>query len=73
MQEGVLKDLLHWEQKGLGRGPSLHRHGLHDVQTCLFISFRYLLSTFWETSHSTLFHCCSNGLGCGFGLPSHLG
>jgi hypothetical protein len=73
MQKGTSEDLLHWKQKGLGPSPTLHRHGLQDVQTCLFVSFLSLLSTFWETSHSTLFHCCSNGLGCGLGLPSHLG
>jgi hypothetical protein len=73
MQERTSKYLLHLEQKGLGPGPTLHRHGLQDVQTHLFVSFRSLLSTFWETSHSTLFHCCSNGPGYGLGLPSHLG
>jgi len=26
--------------------------------------------TFWETSHSTLFHCCSNGPGCGLDSPT---
>jgi hypothetical protein len=74
MQEGTWEDLPHWEQRGLGLGPTLHRHGLpQDVQTCLFVSFRFILSTFWERSHSTLFHCCSNEPGCGFGLPNHLG
>ncbi len=73
MQEGISEDLLQWEQRGLGPSPTLHRHGLHDVQTCLFVSFLSLLSTFWETSHSTLFHWCSNGPGCGLGLPNHLG
>jgi hypothetical protein len=73
MQIRTLEDLPHWEQRGLGPGPTLHRHGLQDVQACLFVSFRSFLSTFWETSHSTLFHSCSNGLGCGLGLPSHLG
>jgi hypothetical protein len=57
----------------LGPGLTLHRHGLHDVQISLFVSFRSLLSTFWETSHSTLFHCYSNDLSCGLGFPSHLG
>jgi hypothetical protein len=56
MQEGTSEDLLHWEQRGLVPGPTLHHHGLQDVQTHLFVSFRSLLSTFWETSHSTLFH-----------------
>jgi hypothetical protein len=46
MQEGTSKDLLHWEQRGLGHGPTLHRHGLQDVQTRLFVSFRSLLFTF---------------------------
>jgi hypothetical protein len=73
MQEGTLEDLPHWEQKGLGLSLTLHRHGLQDVQTHLFVSFLSLLFTFWETSHSTLFHCCSNGPGRGFGFPSHLG
>jgi len=73
MQKGTSKDLPHWEQRGLGPGPTLYHHGLQDVQTCLFVSFFSLLSTFWETSHSTLFHCYSNGPGCGFGLPIHLG
>jgi len=73
MQEGISEDLLHWEPRGLGLGPSLHYHGLQGVQTCLFVSFRSLLSIFWETSHSTLFHCCSNGPCCGLGLPNHLG
>ncbi len=50
MQKGTSKDLPHWEQRGLGPGPILHRHGLHDVQTHLFVSFLSLLSTFWETS-----------------------
>jgi hypothetical protein len=39
MQEGILEYLLHWEQRGLGHGPTLHQHGLKDVQTHLFISF----------------------------------
>jgi hypothetical protein len=73
MQEGISKDLPHWEQRGLGPSPTLHRHGLQDVQTCLFVSFISLLSTFWETSQSTLFHCCSNGLSYGLCLPSQLG
>jgi len=68
MQERTLEDLLHWEQRGLGPGPTLHRHGLQDVQTSLFVSFCSLLFTFWETSHSTLFHYCSNGPGYGLGL-----
>ncbi len=63
----------HWEQRGLGPGPTLYCHGLHDVQTCLFVSFRSLLSIFWKTFHSTLFHCCSSGPGCGLGFPSCLG
>jgi hypothetical protein len=46
MQEGTLKDLLHWEQRGLGPSPPLHRHGLQDVQTCLFVSFLSLLFIF---------------------------
>ncbi len=45
-QEGTLENLPHWEQRGLGLGPSLHRHGLQDVQTCFFVSFRSLLSIF---------------------------
>ncbi len=73
MQEGTLEDLPHWEERGLGLGLTLHRHGLQDVQTRLFVSFLSLLSTFWEISHSTLFHYYSNGPGCGLGLPSHLG
>jgi hypothetical protein len=73
MQEGTLEYLLHREQKGLGHGLTLHRHGLQDVRTCLFVTCRSLLSTFWETSHSTLLHYYSNGPGCGLGLPSHLG
>jgi hypothetical protein len=72
MQEGTLEYLSHWEQRRLGPGPTLHRHGLQDVQTPLFVSFLSLLFTFLETSHSTLFHCCSNGPGCGLGLPNHL-
>jgi hypothetical protein len=72
MQERTLEYLPHWEQKGLGPGPTLHPHGLQDVQTPLFVSFLSLLSTFWETSHSILFHCCSNGPGYGLGLPNHL-
>jgi hypothetical protein len=70
MQEKTLEDLPHWEQRGLGPGPTLHCHGLQDVQACLFVSFRFLFFTFWETSHSTLFHYYSNGPGCGLGLPS---
>jgi hypothetical protein len=73
MQERTSEDLPHWEQRGLGPSPPLHHHGLQDVQTRLFVSFLSLLYTFWETSHSTLFHCYSNGLGCGLGLSSHLG
>jgi hypothetical protein len=72
MQEGTSKNLLHWEQRGLGPGPTLHRHGLQDVQTCFFVSFHSLLFTFWETSHSTFFHYSSNGPSCGLELPSHL-
>ncbi len=73
MQKGILENLPHWEQKGLGLGPTLHCHGLQDVQTHLFVAFLSLLFTFWETSHSTLFHCYSNGPGCGLQLPNHLG
>ncbi len=36
-----------------------------------FISF--LISTFWETFHSTLFHCCSNGPGLWTWTPQSLG
>jgi hypothetical protein len=39
MQEGTSKDLPHWEQRGLGPGLTLHRHGLHDVQTRLLFHF----------------------------------
>jgi hypothetical protein len=28
MQEGISEDLPHWQQKGLGSGLTLHRHGL---------------------------------------------
>jgi hypothetical protein len=35
-----------WEQGELGHGPTLHCHGLHDVQTCLFASFQSLLFIF---------------------------
>jgi hypothetical protein len=28
MQEGILEDLPHWEQRGLKPSPTLHRHGL---------------------------------------------
>jgi hypothetical protein len=73
MQKGTLEDLLHWEQRGLGLGPTLHHHGLQDVQTGLFVSFISLLFIYRETSLSTLFHYCSNGLGCGLGLPNLLG
>jgi hypothetical protein len=52
MQEGISKDLPHYEQRGLGPGPTLHCHGLQDVQTRVFITFISLLSTFYETSHS---------------------
>jgi hypothetical protein len=72
MQERTLKNLPHLEQRGLGPALTLHRHGLWDVQTCFFVSFLSLLFTFWETSHSTLFHCYSNGPSCGLGLPSRL-
>jgi hypothetical protein len=48
MQKGTLEDLPHYEQRGLGHGPTLHCHGLQDVQTRLFVSFRSLLSNFWE-------------------------
>jgi len=73
MQEGTLEDLPHYEQRGLGFGSPLHRHGLQDVQTCFFVSFLFLFFTFWETSHSTLFHYCSNGPGCGLEFSIHLG
>jgi hypothetical protein len=73
MQEGTLENLPHWEQRGLGLGPTLHRHGLQDVQTRLFVSFLSLLFTFWETSDSTFFHCYSSGLGYGLGLSNQLG
>jgi hypothetical protein len=26
-----------------------------------------------KLERNALFQCCSNGLGCGFGLPNHLG
>jgi hypothetical protein len=42
--------------RGLGPSFTLHRHGLQDVQTRLFVSFLSLHSTFLETSHSTFFH-----------------
>jgi len=32
-----------------------------------------LLTFYFLASHSNLFHCCSNGPGCGLGLPNHLG
>jgi len=73
MQERTSKDLFHWEQRGLEPSPTLHHHGLQDVQTHLFVSFLSLLSTFWKISRSTLFHYCSNGPGCGLGFPNHLG
>ncbi len=72
-KKGLWKICLTMNKKDWDLGPTLHRHGLHDVQTRLFVSFRSLLSTFWETSHSTLFHCCSNGPGYGLGFPNHLG
>jgi hypothetical protein len=31
MQEGISEDLPHSEQRGLGLGPTLHHHWLHDV------------------------------------------
>jgi hypothetical protein len=34
--------LPHWEQRGLGPSPTLHRHGLQDVQTHFFVSFSLL-------------------------------
>jgi hypothetical protein len=46
MEEGTSKDLPHWEQRGLGPGPTLHRPELQDVQTRLFVSFFTLLFTF---------------------------
>jgi hypothetical protein len=66
----TLEYLPHWEQKGLGLGLTLHHHRLHDVQTHFFVSFVLYFFIFWETSHSTFFHCCSNG--CELGLPKHL-
>jgi hypothetical protein len=39
MQERTSEDSLHWEQRGLGLGPTLHRHGFQHVQTRLFVSF----------------------------------
>ncbi len=39
MQEGILKDLPHREQRGLGPAPTLHHHGLQDVQTRIFVYF----------------------------------
>jgi len=58
--------------KRIGTWPYLTSPWVVDAQTHLFVSFRSLLFTFWETSHSTLFHCYSNGPSCGLGLPSHL-
>ncbi len=46
MQKWTLEYLPHWEQRGLGPNLTLHRHGLQDVQTRLFVSFHSLLSTF---------------------------
>jgi hypothetical protein len=43
MEEGISKDLPHWEQRGLGPGPTIYRHGLQDVQTRLFVSIHSLL------------------------------
>jgi hypothetical protein len=59
--------------RGLKPCPPFHCHGLQDVQTRFFVSFLFLLSTFWETSQSTLFHYYSNGLNCGLGFSNHLG
>ncbi len=73
MQERTSEDLFHYEQKGLGPSPPLHCYGLQDVQARLFVSFLSLHFTFWETSHSTLFHYYLNGIGCELGLSSHLG
>ncbi len=41
-----------------------------NTPLCLisFLTFYFL-----ETSHSTLFHCCSNGPCCGLEFPSHYG
>ncbi len=59
--------------KRIGTWPYLTLPWVTGFQTSLFVWFRFLLSTFWETSHSTLFHCCSNGPSCELGVPSHLG
>ncbi len=42
-----------------------------NTPLCLICFYIYIYIL--ETSHSTLFNCCSNGLGCEVGLPSHLG
>jgi hypothetical protein len=72
-KKGLRKICLIGNKKDWDLASPLHCHGLLDVQTRLFVSFLSLLSTFWETSHSILFHYRSNGPGCGLGFPSHLG
>ncbi len=55
----------------IGTWPYLTSPWVTRCPKCLFVSFLSLLSIFWRTSHSTLFHCSLNGLGCGLGLPNH--
>jgi hypothetical protein len=43
--------------------------GCPNMPLCLI---SLLIIFFWETSHSSLFHCYSNGPGYGLGLSSHL-
>jgi len=59
--------------KRIGTWPYLTSPWVIGCPNMPFVSFVSLLSTFWKTSHSTLFHYCSNGLGCGFRLSNHLG
>jgi hypothetical protein len=73
MQEGTSKDLPHWEQKGLGPSPTLHRHGLQDVQTCLFGSFFSLLSIFWGDISFHLLPLLLKWTMLWTWTPSHLG
>jgi hypothetical protein len=44
MQEGTLKDLPHWEQKGLGPSFTLHRHGLYRMSKHASLSMEFIWS-----------------------------
>jgi hypothetical protein len=53
MQERTLKDLPHWEQRGLGPGPTLHHHGNKEDWD---LALPYIAMGYRMSKHVFLFH-----------------